>query len=835
MAQQPGLNVTVRGAPSQPPPANLREYVERMARQYNVPSDLAFDIIDKESSGVHQPAGQDVRTSSAGAQGFFQLLPSTAYGEFQLDARDPVQNIEAGVRYLRQALDRQSGDVRRAAMYYHGGPNEQLWGPLTQAYGDDIVSRVRARMTAQAQPPGTVSAVPSTVGTEPPKPGFLGGLKESLGLPSWEDATMAARSFQAHPLESLRETALGVIPAAQGMFALQQEQWDKAGEAGRRADAAPFGSWDRLKGSLEGGLRLGAALAPGVGPFAAETVEQAVGGEAPRAAGRVVGTGAQYLTGAALRRFGPPPKLDIPLTRGERTGSPLWTYSEAIAEKTIPGAGQFQRFRKAQQEALVAKADEVVERIAGGPEKTPYLSGQEAQAAIDVAKDQLKVDVNQRYTAIEQATAGQTQRVPQVTQVPSAAGLVDASGNPVTVPQRSMQVRTVGGLQPETRGLRQFAIPLLRRVREEAKLLPPDALADTIAILEKIAGSPRTLPYQIFQDARSDLLRIARRHGDPIPGKSGGVAKKLAGLTDEAMERAAQQSGLTLKDPTTGKPVALQDYVRETNRQWVEIENTFNESIITKMIAAAPERIPGLMPAMSLDDIATLRRVVPQPQLQQLKAQLVRDWFNKDITGEALIPGVQGLPGRTQTQVRGKVFQANVERFGEARLAELFGPTEAREMMRIAEIAKQIQAKGGSMTASLVAGGVNSAIISGFPASLLAALAGGPGLAAAGVTGGSIGAINLFARLATHPQAFARTRRFLDAVGTGRPELINAAAVALNQALEEAEQQQRAVQFPVLPPRPAPVTPGGRGAGPGPGGPPLPPGRAGGPPPAPPR
>src|SRR5262245_13476795 len=100
------------------PERTLRDYVREQAARWRVPEELAFAVIDQESSDTHQPAGEGVRTSAKRARGFFQVLPETGRGEFGLNVDDPFENIEAGVRYLRQGLDRNYGDLDRALAYY---------------------------------------------------------------------------------------------------------------------------------------------------------------------------------------------------------------------------------------------------------------------------------------------------------------------------------------------------------------------------------------------------------------------------------------------------------------------------------------------------------------------------------------------------------------------------------------------------------------------------------------------------------------------------------------------------------------------------------------------
>lgn len=52
--------------------------------------------------------------SSAGTLGLMQLMPATANGLGVDNPLDPAQNIDGGVRYIRQLLNRSTGDIRLA-------------------------------------------------------------------------------------------------------------------------------------------------------------------------------------------------------------------------------------------------------------------------------------------------------------------------------------------------------------------------------------------------------------------------------------------------------------------------------------------------------------------------------------------------------------------------------------------------------------------------------------------------------------------------------------------------------------------------------------------------
>lgn len=114
IAHIPPIPATTAAGPQCPIPMRFRRAFVDAAHETHLPLALLTAVARVESE--FQPEA----TSTAGARGLLQVMPTTA-AELELDVEHPTENVLAGARYLRLQFDRfPSSDLALAA--YNAGP-----------------------------------------------------------------------------------------------------------------------------------------------------------------------------------------------------------------------------------------------------------------------------------------------------------------------------------------------------------------------------------------------------------------------------------------------------------------------------------------------------------------------------------------------------------------------------------------------------------------------------------------------------------------------------------------------------------------------------------------
>jgi soluble lytic murein transglycosylase-like protein len=134
-------------AHAQPFDAEILRYskmVDSACRAHGVDGALVHAVIRAESS--YNPNA----VSPAGASGLMQLMPETAKRYGVRDIFDPAQNINGGVKHLKELLVQFDDDMELAIAAYNAGPNAVIRAgnrvpayPQTVAYVPKVIEYYR--------------------------------------------------------------------------------------------------------------------------------------------------------------------------------------------------------------------------------------------------------------------------------------------------------------------------------------------------------------------------------------------------------------------------------------------------------------------------------------------------------------------------------------------------------------------------------------------------------------------------------------------------------------------------------------------------------------------
>ncbi len=136
-------------------PVNGAQDLSKIIGDASTRSQIDADFI---ASVIRAESGNNPHAvSRKGARGLMQLMPATANNLGVTDTFDATENVDGGVRYLRELLLRYKGDAAKALAAYNAGPQRvQQYGGVppyreTHAYVARVITDYNRKKLAEAR------------------------------------------------------------------------------------------------------------------------------------------------------------------------------------------------------------------------------------------------------------------------------------------------------------------------------------------------------------------------------------------------------------------------------------------------------------------------------------------------------------------------------------------------------------------------------------------------------------------------------------------------------------------------------------------------------------
>lgn len=331
------------------------------------PRERAFlRAIHMQESGGREKAP----TSNRGAVGAMQILPGTfaQVADKDMDIKNPLDNMRAGIRYARQGFQAAGGDPVLAGAYYYGGPGgmqkakqgqpvadpQNPKAPNTIEYGKNVAQRMTDLMpvsTAYADTPSERPMAPSERDRAIAQiPGQTAAGRTTR--PETSDRTVMDRIFGGLETAAAVGTGMAAIPLGAGRKLLQEAAYGRSDPMSAqmsRYTFAPRGEAGREY--TEGLAQLAQDLKiPGYLPAATPV------GPGLRAATQMGRAGAQADEAAAAAAQAAAPRIPGTLVSETRPGSTeVGRQAAALAQQKVAAESAARASGAAQQEAAASR------------------------------------------------------------------------------------------------------------------------------------------------------------------------------------------------------------------------------------------------------------------------------------------------------------------------------------------------------------------------------------------------------------------------------------------------------------------------------------------------
>ncbi len=147
----------------------IQDFIRRAAKQQGVPETLALAVAEQESGFNPTAIGPEIEVGGQKmrARGTFQIIPPTA-ATLGINPDDPAQNIQGGVKYLRQLLDQHQGDLTKVLATYGGVVHNTTYVPGVQVRMQKFAQAGASGQPGDVQPPP--AAQPTAMPASTPLP-----------------------------------------------------------------------------------------------------------------------------------------------------------------------------------------------------------------------------------------------------------------------------------------------------------------------------------------------------------------------------------------------------------------------------------------------------------------------------------------------------------------------------------------------------------------------------------------------------------------------------------------------------------------------------------------
>lgn len=565
----------------------LQDIIREEATRLGVPPELALAIAEQESSFRPDVIGPEIMKGPAKGQramGLFQLIPETAKRMGVVDPMDPIQNIQGGLKYIRELLDQHQGDGAKVIATYGGVVDDTNYVPSVVAK----IGQYSGGAPSSADPLASIRGLS----------GSASGTAANVSATG-----TASRSLRHRATTEVGNTLLGALPTMSQVAPMSGAMIGGARGAMMGAPAGPLGA--AIGGVAGAGLgafggeginllteQVKSLFGSGQGPSASEAVSRL--GQSANAGmiGEVLGqAGFQVLT-PVMRRLAAPLRnkqathanealTEFPASEGavlpsEISESRLLNIAENIAEGSILGGSRIAQVKQTRETLAEQKVLDVLNTL--GERVGKRTSGRGVHAARATAIKQFRANEKAAYGAFEEVASDVPVATPSLNKYlaelrgETQTALLPNAGYEAANRISKMAIES----GPEVQKLMLGGVDVAKNLSEK-----------TLALIPQASKPSTTVTATQFQQTISDLGKLVRgleRSAKMDPSRYNaqlGTAKRVLALAKEDM-----RTSLAVK------PVAAEAYEAATQLSYEGNKRLFNDTMLD-LAKKAPEKIVG--------------------------------------------------------------------------------------------------------------------------------------------------------------------------------------------------------------------------------------------------